>query len=153
MAEAPGPTGVAEESRSGWARLVGRRESRTRAIAGVWALHPFEPQFPELEWTRGFGFVWDQWLGATFINSYGSRGFIGALERHWWMPSAGPVDFGVGYRMGVVTGYDERLFELAGQTPVLPFGGLLIWAESGPVSLDVFYAYRGITVESAVRLR
>ena len=37
--------------------------------------------------------------------------------------SADPIEtvFGVGYRLGLVTGYDERLVSWAEHTPILPF--------------------------------
>jgi len=47
------------------------------------AVSEFEPQFPEVEWTRGFGFAFSQWFGATFVNSYDERSFIAGFERYW----------------------------------------------------------------------
>ena len=137
----------------GWTVIIGEEHSRPHITVGVWALHPFEPQFPELEWTWGFGVKSQQWLAATFVNSYNRRGFIAALERYWWVGDFDPVDVGIGYRAGVVTGYDEELIGLAGKTPLMPFTGLLVWTDLGPLSIDAFYAYRGITLETGVRFR
>lgn len=131
--------------------LVGHDVGRRRAIAGIWALHPFEPQFPEVEWAHGWGLVWGQWFGATFINSYDERAFIAGLERSWASARRGRLGAGVGYRAGLVTGYDERLISWAEYTPVLPFAGVLLWSDLGPVGLDVFYVYRAITLETSVR--
>lgn len=117
----------------------------------MWAMHPFEPQFPELDQTRGMGAQISSWFFATFVNSYDDRAFVAGLERYWWDERISVVDFGVGYRVGIVTGYDERLFELAGHTPLLPFGGLLLWTEVGPVGIDLFYVYRAITFEGSLR--
>ena len=110
-------------------------------------MHPFEPQFPELDGTRGFGGLWGHWFGATFVNSYDERTFIAGIERTWASLRRGPFATGVGYRVGLITGYDERLIALARHTPVLPFGGILLWTQTGPVSVDAYYVYRAITLE------
>jgi hypothetical protein len=60
---------------------------------------------------------------------------------------------GVGYRVGLVTGYDERLFALANYTPVLPFAGLLVSADIGPLGIESVYVYKAITLEASLRLR
>lgn len=147
--EGVGPEGADERSRHAW--IIGREPDRRRLIAGMWALHPFEPQFPEMDHTRGFGAQVSQWFVATFVNSYEERAFVAGLERYWLQERVSVVDFGIGYRIGIVTGYDERLFALAGHTPLLPFGGLLAWTEVGPVGVDVFYVYRAITFEGSLR--
>lgn len=131
--------------------IVGVRPRRRRAILGLWSMHPYEPQFPEVDWTRGGGVQFSQWFLATFVNSYDDRSFIAGLERYWLERKAGFLDFGVGYRVGLLTGYDERLFELAKYTPILPFGGILGWVDVGPIGLDSFFVWRALTVEAAVR--
>jgi hypothetical protein len=137
--------------RSFWSSLAGEGAKRSRFIFGLWALHPYEPQFPEIEWTRGFGFAFSQWFAATFVNSYDERSFIAGIERYWVRGSWGVADFGAGYRVGVVTGYDERLVSWAEDVPLLPFGGLVGWFDAGPFGLDVYYVYRAITLETSVR--
>ena len=140
-----------DEPGSFWTVLAGERAERRRAIFGLWSLHPFEPQFPEVEWTRGFGFAFSQWFGATFVNSYDERSFIAGLERYWGRVDREPVSLGIGYRLGLVTGYDERLVSWAEDLPVLPFGGIVGWVDVGPLGVDVFYVYRAITLESSIR--
>lgn len=151
----PEPTPVADRSEeaSGWLRaVVGDSPDRDRLIGGLWAMHPFEPHFPELDGTSGFGGVWGHWFGATFVNSYGERTFILGVERSWLGVHSGPFGVGTGYRVGVITGYDERLMDLARHTPLLPFAGLLVWARLGPVGLDSYYVYRAITLEASLVL-
>jgi hypothetical protein len=131
--------------------IFGREPDRRRLIAGMWAMHPFEPHFPEMDHTRGFGAQLSQWFVATFVNSYDVRAFVAGLERYWLERRVSLVDVGIGYRLGIVTGYDERLLTFARHTPLLPFGGLLLWAEVGPVGADLFYVYRAITFEGSLR--
>ena len=131
-------------------RLLGRKPDRRRVIGALWALHPFEPQFPEADWTGGVGVQFSHWFAATFVNSYDVRSWILGVERNWWETGSRWVGVGVGYRAGLVTGYDERLLELAGQLPAMPFVGLLVWTRAGPVSWDIVYVYRAITVEASL---
>ena len=144
-------TGVEEGKGGGWLSVVaGQSPERNRLIVGLWAMHPFEPHFPELDGTDGFGGLWGHWFGATFVNSYGARTFIAGIERDWLSLRRGPFGAGLGYRVGLVTGYDERLIGIAGHTPVLPFGGLLLWTQVGPISVDAYYVYRAITLETGL---
>ena len=135
-----------EKSFSIW----GRTPDRRRFIPGIWAMHPYEPHFPEMEWTKGFGLQFETIYAGTFINSYGDRALVGGVERAWLTDEWGPVGTGFGYRAGLVTGYDEELFEVARYTPVLPFVGILAWVEIGPLAADIFYVYRAITLEASI---
>jgi hypothetical protein len=151
-AQAPAaPAASQAADRSFWSTLAGERMERRRLTAAMWAMHPFEPQFPELDWTWGVAFSWSQWFLATFINSYDERSFIGGIERTWIRSERGPFAAGLGYRVGVVTGYDERLVSWGEHTPVLPFAGVLLWTDFGPVGVDLYYVYRAITLEAALR--
>lgn len=150
--EPPGADGApSEEKERGWLEvLAGERPDRDRIIGGLWAMHPFEPQFPELDATRGFGGLYGHWFGATFVNSYDVRTFILGIERSWLSLRRGVFGAGAGYRVGLITGYDERLIGLARHTPVLPFGGVLVWTQVGPVGIDSYYVYRAITLEASL---
>ena len=92
-----------------------------------------------------------QYFVATFRNSYGDRSWVLALERHWGSRSLSMVEFGLGYRVGIVTGYDERLIGFARHTPVLPIGGVVASINAGPVGGSMFWAYRAIALEGSVR--
>jgi hypothetical protein len=50
------------------------------------------------------------------------------------------VSVRLGYRAGLVTGYDERLFPLAGATPVLPLLQPLIAFDANRWGLELSYA-------------
>ena len=129
--------------------ILGKTTDRRRFIPGVWAMHPFLPRFPELDPMSGVAIQFSTWVFATFINSYHKRSFLVAVERNWIVGDWRALRFGAGFRAGLIAGYDERLFELARHTPVLPFGGLLVWSQLGPVGVDAFYVYRAITLEAS----
>lgn len=144
-AEVPGP------SDDGF-RLLGRPPGQTRAIGGIWSLHPYAISFPRIEETFGYGVQWRGWFAATFVNSYGDRSVTAGVERVWGELDRGPFAVGIGYRAGLITGYDERLLSWADDVPALPLLGLQGWIGAGPLRFDAFYVYRVITLEGSIRL-
>jgi hypothetical protein len=147
--EGAGPA-VAPASTSSGTGFFGRGSERRRVIPAFWRTHPFDQKFPQLAFTRGVGLQASGWLGGIFLNSYDRLSFIGGVERAWAQANVGGVVVGAGYRAGLITGYDEQLASWADETPVLPFVGLLAWAQVGRVSFDAFYVYRAITLETSV---
>lgn len=128
-------------------RLLGRPAHRRRVIGGMWTLHPFAISWPRVEETYGYGLLWDGFFAATFVNSYDQRAYTAGVERVWFEPAWRFLALGLGYRAGLVTGYDERLLSWADDVPAIPFLGLQAWARAGPARFDVFYVYRVITLE------
>ena len=134
----------------GFLALLGRTPERARVIPALWAMHPFEPTFPEVERVRGGGLQFANWYAAVFVNSYDNWSVMAAIERDWYVLAAGWMDFGVGFRAGLMTGYDERLLEIAGDLPALPIAGPLLWVRAGPIGFDALYVYRAISVEGSI---
>jgi len=81
------------------------------------------------------------YFGATFLNSYGRRAYIGGLQRT--IASAGGPAFraSFGYRLGGIVGYDRRLMRLAGKTPIMPLVQPFGTVEAGHIGLDVSYTF------------
>jgi len=138
-----------ERAAVGIPAILGRSPDRRRIIPGLFVMHPYDRQFPEVDWTRGGGVQVSTWFLAGFVNSYDRFSVIAGVERKWFDVHSGAFELGVGYRAGILTGYDERLLALAGQLPALPFGGLLVWLDVGGVSLDTFYVYKALTLEAS----
>lgn len=130
--------------------LLGRPAHRTRLIGGLWTLHPFAVSWPRVEETYGYGLLWDGFFAATFVNSFGGRAVTAGVERVWFEPAWRWLALGLGYRAGLVTGYDERLISWADDVPAVPVVGLQAWARVGPARFDAFYVYRVITLELAL---
>jgi hypothetical protein len=142
--------GAASTSTTASGGVFGRVPARRRVIPAFWRTHPFDQKFPQLAFTRGVGFQASGWLGGVFLNSYDRLSLIAGIERVWAETTMSGVGLGAGYRAGLLTGYDERLASWADETPILPFAGLLGWIRVGRVSIDGFYVYRAITLESSV---
>lgn len=139
-------TSATEESAS--SGLLGRAPDRRRIIPALLVTHPFY-RFPEIMWSRGAGIQASTWFAAGFINSYDRLSMIVGVERTWVEGRANSVGFGLGYRAGLITGYDERLLEIARHVPALPFGGLLAWVDLGRVAIDTFYVYKAWIFEAS----
>jgi hypothetical protein len=97
--------------------------SRTprRIFFGMWTWH-LKQDVVQLRnnWVAGVsvrGFY-----GATFMNSFGRRAYTIGIERPRLFTFTPPVvDVSIGYRAGLISGYDRRLMKLAEKTPILPY--------------------------------
>lgn len=98
--------------------------SEVRLYVGMWTAH-----LKDLG--RGFdnnwllGVSWEGYYGGTFVNSYGDRAFTLGIQRKIAQSTSGTVQPGVGWRLGLVTGYDTRFSRFASVSPILPFGQLV----------------------------
>lgn len=119
--------------------------SRLRIYVGMWSTH-----FRDLSrgmsnnWLVGLG--WRGWYGGTFVNSFGNRSFAAGIQRTVARGNHGAVVPSFGYRVGVVSGYDERFMPLASWIPVLPMAQLLGSLETGRAGLDLGWAGLAATI-------
>jgi hypothetical protein len=90
---------------------------------------------------RVMGAVADGFFGATYINTYQTRGWTLGFERTWMEGHAGPLTAMVGFRAGLMYGYGERLGWLAEAVPILPFAQPILMGRAGPVTLDFSYTW------------
>jgi hypothetical protein len=87
------------------------------------------------------GMSWGRVYGATFINSFGKRAYSVGMQEFVARWSPGPTSVRLGYRAGLVTGYNERLFPLAGKTPVLPFLQPLVTVGASRLGVELSWAW------------
>jgi hypothetical protein len=121
-----------------------------RIYVGMWTTHIRRlGTGMENNWLVGLG--WRGMFGATFINSYGDRAFTIGLQHSLARGSDGVMDRGVGYRLGLITGYDGRLMSLAEKTPVLPMAQLVGDVGMGPAGVEFAWAGLIATMAPAVR--
>ena len=91
-------------------------------------------------------------FGATFLNSYGRRAFTAGWQRTLVSGgSASGVAIATGLRLGLISGYDDRLMPLAGKTPVLPLIQPFVVVDRGHVGVDVSYTFVVVSVALAYR--
>jgi hypothetical protein len=121
-----------------------------RLYVGMWTLH-FRDLDRGLDNNWLLALSWGRIYGGTFINSFGRRAYSVGVQETVARWSAGIVSLGLGYRAGVVTGYDERLFPLAGKTPVLPVLQPLITLDGNRLGLEV--SYSGVIASAGLNVR
>lgn len=146
----PNVAAAVPDATNGGGGIFGYGSERRRVIPGLWGMHFFDRQSLELFWTKGGGIQYESWFAAAFLNSYDDLSFIAGLERDWYRGGIGGLDLGLGYRVGILTGYDGQLIALADKTPVLPFAGLHLWVQRGPIAVDAFYVYRALAFETSI---
>ena len=121
-----------------------------RLYLGMWTVHFRDPgRGIENNWLVGVS--WRGIYGATFINTFGNRsysaGFQGILAR--WNP--GLISLGLGYRVGLLTGYDERFMPLAGKTPVVPLVQPRLTLDGKRLGLEL--SYSGVVASTGFNVR
>ncbi len=127
-----------------------RETADRRLYVGMWTIH-FRDLDRGIENNWLLAVSWGRVYGATFINSFGKRAYSTGVQETVvrWKPRI--VSVGVGYRAGLVTGYDERLFPLAGKTPVLPLFQPLITLDANRLGLEL--SYSGVIASGGLNVR
>jgi len=105
----------------------------------------------DANWLMAVG--WRGLYGGTFVNSFGNRSFAAGIERSVVRAEGGAVARGLGYRLGLVSGYDERLLGLAGKTPVLPALQVMGDVAMGRTGLELAWAGKVATMSPFMRVR
>jgi len=112
---------------------------RTRFYVGMWSTHLRDIDHG-LSANSLFGFAYRGFFGGTFINSFGDRSVTAGLQRSFSEPASGALTTAFGYRLGVVTGYDERFFGIGDKLPVLPFVQLVGSVDWRSIGVEIGYA-------------
>lgn len=140
-----------EPERGPWWTLWSWPTPHDRLIVGMITTHLYELDEAPTN-NDAIGLVYRGLVGATFITTHGPRGFAVAFERAWLEGEIGPIRTMLGFRTGLVYGYDGRLFELADHTPILPYGQPVLLARAGPVTLDFTYTWVVVSMTAGVTL-
>jgi hypothetical protein len=123
----------------------------TRLYAGMWSVH-LRDLAPTLTANHLLALSHDGYFVGTFVNSFNERGMAAGLTRDLVRWGADRAALSVGWRGGLVTGYDERLLDgLGDRWPVIPFLqvlGNVDWRRVG-----VEFSWSGIVVSAATSIR
>lgn len=115
-----------------------RSAAASRLYVGMWTTHLRDVR-RGLDSNALIGLALKGYYGATFINSFGDRSFALGIERIW-IRGEGSFSVSLGYRAGLVAGYDERLMPFAGKTPVLPMAQVVGNLDHRKLGIDLAYA-------------
>ena len=126
------------------------RHYETRLYFGMWTLH-LKEHVLALHNNWAVGLTTHGFFGATFLNSYNRRAFVGGIQRKLWTTDPRPVNFSLGLRLGFITGYDGRLMRLARSTPVLPLIQPFTVVEVQHVGFELSYTWVVMSVAVSYR--
>jgi hypothetical protein len=127
-----------------------RARQPTRLYFGMWTLH-LRDDAVALRNNWAIGVASHGLFGATFVNSFGRRAYSAGLQRT--IVSTGPALVGasLGFRLGLVSGYDGRFMRLARDTPVLPLVQPFASIDIAHVGLEVSYTFVIVSVAMSYR--
>ena len=73
------------------------------------------------------GGVYHSIFFGTFLNSFSDRAFVAGIQRNLYTYKISQnASTDVGYRLGIISGYDKRMADIAEYLPVLPFPELYV---------------------------
>jgi hypothetical protein len=116
-------------------------------LLGMWTAHISGGTNHDRAANNTVGLVYKSFFAATFTNTYSRQSVAAGLERMWVTQQINThTTLSLGYRLGLMYGYDKRLMRLAGQTPILPFAQLLADFSYRRVGLEI--SYTGIVISA-----
>ncbi len=115
------PAAAEQQPTSFWSKLWGT-PAPTALYPGMVTFH-LEPGSRDDNWNNQLiAGTYKGYFAGTFINSFYDRGYAVGIQRMWDTEQLSDnFKNSVGYRLGLVSGYDERMVPIAAKTPVLPF--------------------------------
>lgn len=129
------------------ASISSRRDNRL--YIGMWTAH-LKHDVLALDNNWLVGVAARGYFGATFLNSFGRRGFTGGIQRTIVASEPRPIGGSLGVRLGFITGYDGRLMRLARDTPVLPLIQPYATVDVQRIGIEVSYTF--VVVSAAVSI-
>jgi hypothetical protein len=144
-----GKAELQEPDRSWWS-LWSVPSPYNRAYLGMWTFHPFSEDPFHLETNNGLGIQYRSLFAFTCVNSFDRRTYVAGAERVWLQGRRGHLGAMLGFRIGLIRGYDTELLQVAGETPVLPFAGTVALLRLGPIGGEVSWVYRAVSLVGAV---
>ena len=132
------------------AQPAGEDPHAVRLYFAMGTLHLREPgEGVENNWLLAAS--WRRIYAATFVNSFGDRSYSAGVEGRFVGWDVAAATLGLGYRVGVVTGYDERFIALAGRLPALPLLQPRVMVEAHGLGLEL--SYSGLIASAALSVR
>ena len=129
----------------------GRPRHETRLYVGMWTTH-LKHRVVTLDNNWLVGFAHRGFFGGTFVNSFGRRAYSAGIQRTALSRNRGPLTSSLGYRLGLVSGYDGRFMRIARDSPVLPLISAYGNVDVGRVGIEVSYTIVVVSVAMSYRL-
>ena len=134
------------------ARTDAPTSHETRLYVGMWTTH-LKHRVVTLDNNWLIGFTHRGFFGGTFVNSFGRRAYSAGIQRTAFSTARGRLTTSLGYRLGLVSGYDGRFMRLARDMPVLPLIQAYGNADVGRVGVEVSYTIVVVSVAMSYRFK
>lgn len=122
----------------------------TRLYLGMWTTH-LNANKPAIDPNWLVAVSNGHVFGGTFTNSFGRRAFTAGFQQQVARIGRGPLRDSVGFRIGAVSGYDERFMKLAKNAPVLPMLQVYNLFEVGRLGTELTVTWVVASVAFAIR--
>lgn len=150
-AQSPGAAPVPDEAEPRrWWYLWSRASQQNRLLPAQWTIHLNHLDDGHSNDSL-YGVIWRGGYVATFDTTHGGRAYSVGVERDFVSGSLGPLGGMLGFRAGLVYGYDGRLGWMAEALPILPFAQPVVYARFGPVAADVTYTWVVMSLTAGIR--
>ena len=146
-------TAHAIDTDSVWSKLWGKPEPRPILGLGMWSYH-LKHESQDMDNSRNdlIGFSYRGLFAATFINSENRRSYAAGVQRYWLTDPLTPdLSWQLGYRLGLIYGYDEKLGHFASVSPVIPFPQLISDLTWKNVGWEISYTWVVLSTSFYVR--
>lgn len=133
-----------------WWNVWSEPSPEDRMLWGMWTTH-LNRDDDGWQNDRILALIYEGFYAATFRTTHGPIAYTVGVERSWVEGSAGPLFGMVGFRSGLVYGYDGRLGWVADKYPVLPFAQPVLYGRLGPLTTDLTYTWVVISLTAGLR--
>lgn len=138
------------ESERRWWNLWSQASTEDRLIWSMWTMHLYDLG-GGIQNDRAVALIYRGSYAATFRTTHGPRGYTLGVERSWASGARGPFWGMIGFRSGLVYGYDHRLGWLAERFPILPFAQPVLYGRVGPFTADITYTWVVMSLTAGLR--
>lgn len=139
-----------EEPSREWWTMWSEASTEDRLLWGMWTVHLHHL---DEGWSndRAGAVIYRGFYAVTFRTTHGPRAYSVGLERSWLSASRGPIGGMIGYRTGLVYGYDGRLGWMAEKYPILPVIQPVLYTRVGPLAADLTYTWVVVSLAAGLR--
>ena len=124
--------------------LWGKKEPSALYL-GMWSTHLTDPDLDvQNNWLIALNI--EGFFVGTFINSYDKRSWAAGIERRLWsVGKKNGFNASLGYRLGLMTGYEERFTIFFGHSPIILFPELISNIAYKNVGFQIGYSWTVVT--------
>ena len=147
----PAPEGEPTPAESGGRGYLWSRASRQdRVVWSQWTRHLSDTR-THISNDKIIAVVYRGYFAGTFRTTHDGRAYSLGVEREWLSSDRGIFGVGLGFRAGLVYGYDEQLGWLAAAVPILPFVSPMVQGRMGPITAELTHTWVVLSLTAGFR--